>query len=481
MTGSPTACLVLPVMDPAVEARLRYAFSAYAALHGIRVLPGPAADVRIGYGPDAGDADVTLAAGYRPRPARTPAPAPTWVDGMPCFQLAPSGEPDLLGEVFEWLAAPHEAACTELDEVGRVPPEHTLAGTHRLDRRVPWVNRWLARLHAQVRTALPRLPASPPSPFGPGNTFVASHDMDHLSSNPLRNGVRVVKNIGIAVARRRDLRTGMQIVGAAVQRVGRRRPTVVGIDDLLAGQAERGVRATYTVVAESTHRRDPGYRLDEPYVQRTLRRISAAGHELAVHGSYRSLERPGEERTSQLVREYQLLAAAGHPAVGGRQHWLRHRGGELFDALAAAGAQWDSTVGHPDAVGYRNGAAFPYLPYDLEHERPRNTVEVPLVVMERALCSASDDPGSWPGIALDVLHAAGPDGWGGTAVLWHDYAMTGTTLPAPLAATFWTVLDGGDRWLPAADVADAARRRWTAAGAGCEPPARAAVDAPKVG
>lgn len=479
MTGSPTACLVLSVPDPLIEARLRYAFGAYAALHGIRLLDGPVVDVRIGYGPtapDGPDVDLTLAAGYRPRPATAPAPAPTWVDGMPCFHLTPGGEPDVLGEIFEWLAAPHEAACTELDDVGRVPPVHTLAGTHGLDRRVPWANRWLARLHARVRAVLPRLPAAPPSPFGPGNTFVASHDMDHLSSNPLRNGVRVVKNVGIAVAGRRDPRTALQIVGAAANRVARRRPTVVGIDDLLAGQAERGVRASYTVVAESTHHRDPGYRLDEPYVQRTLRRISAAGHELAVHGSYCSLQ-PAE----QLAREYALLESAGHPAIGGRQHWLRHRGGELFDALAAAGARWDSTVGHPDVVGYRNGAAFPYLPYDLGRERPRDIVEIPLVVMERALCSASDDPAAWPGIALDVLRAAGPDGWGGTAVLWHDYAMTGTTLPAPLAATFWAVLDGGDRWLPAAEIATAVRERWTAAGARSPAPVRAAADAPRAG
>jgi hypothetical protein len=477
MTGSPTARLVLPVVDPAIEARLRYAFSAYAALHGIRVLDTPGADVRIGYGPAAADVDLTLAAGYRPRPAAATAPAPTWVDGMPCFHLAPGGEPDILGEVFEWLAAPHEAACTRLDGVGRVPPEHTLAGTHRLDRRVPWVNRWLARLHAQVRTVLPRLPAAPPSPFGPGNTFVASHDLDHLSGRPLRNAARVAKNVGIALAGR-DLGAGVQIVGAAAQRLRQRRPTVVGIDELLAGQAERGVRASYTVVAESTHRRDPGYRLDEPYVQRTLRRISAAGHELAVHGSYRSLQ-PAD----QLVREYRLLEAAGHPAVGGRQHWLRHRGGELFDALAAAGAQWDSTIGHPDVIGYRNGAAFPYLPYDLERERPRPIVEIPLVVMERALCTTADDPASWPGIAIDVLRAAGTDGWGGTAVLWHDYAMTGTTLPAPLAGAFWTVLDAGDRWLPAAAVAAAARERWAAAGApdAASAPVRTPADAPRTG
>jgi hypothetical protein len=460
MTSSPTARLVLSTGDARTEARLRYAFSAYAALHGIRVVDGHSADVCVAHGDTGELADVILAAGYMPRPGSEPAPAPVWVDGMPCFHLAPGGEPDVLGEVFEWLGAPHEMACTDVDDVGRVPPENTLAGTHGLDRRIPWANKWLARLHSAVRTALPGLPVAPPSPFGAPRTFVASHDLDHLSGRRLVNGRRVLKNVGIALAHRREVRTGMQIVGAATHRIRRREPALVGVDELLAGEAARGVRATYTVVAESTHRRDPGYSLDDDFVIRTLRRIAEDGHELAVHGSYRSLEEPG-----QLAREYEMLAYAGFPASGGRQHWLRHRGGELFAALREAGAQWDSTSGHPDVVGFRHGAAFPFLPYDLENERPHPIVEIPLVVMERALCTAADDPAAWPGIATEVLRAAGEDGWGGTAVLWHDYAFTGTTLPVRLAEAYWAVLDAGDRWVTAAEVATAVRARWVAAGA----------------
>ncbi|MEK6441744.1 hypothetical protein [Pseudonocardia sp. T1-2H] len=456
----PTARLILSTPDPRSVARLRYAFSAYAALHGIRVVDDDSADVTVAHGDVDTAVQVRLPAGYRLRPDTEPAPPPVQVDGMPCFHLAPSGEPDVLGEVFEWLAAPHERASTELDDIGRIPPEHTLAGTHGLDRRVPWANRWLARLHRAVRTALPGLPGSPPSPFGASRTFVASHDMDHLSSRRLVNGHRVLKNVGVAVAGRRDLRTGAAILGAAARRTVHGRPTIVGVADLLAGEAARGVRATYTVVAESTHRRDPGYRLDDDFVRHTLADIAEAGHELAVHGSYRSLEVPG-----QLEHEYALLADAGFPATGGRQHWLRHRGGELFAALERAGAEWDSTYGHPDLVGYRHGAAFPFLPYDLDRERARPVVEIPMVVMERALCTAGSRPADWAATATEVLRAAGDDGWGGTAVLWHDYAFPGAALPAGLAETYWAVLDAGDHWVTAAEVAAATRTRWADAGA----------------
>jgi hypothetical protein len=459
VTDRPTARLVVSDRDPRTRARIRYAFSAYAALHGMRVVGSGAADVIVAHGDAEEQAHVRVPAGYRPRPASEPAPAPKWADGMPCFHDTPDG-PDVLGEVFEWLAAPHELACPALDAVGRVPPWHTLAGTHGIDRTVPWVNRWLATLHVAVRTALPRLPAGPPSPFGPGTTFVATHDLDHLSGSRLVNARRIVKNVGIALVGDRDLRTAVQIVDRAVRRTVGRRPAVVGVGELVVGEAARGVRSTYCVVPDSTHRRDPGYVLADEYVLRTLRTIAAAGHEIAVHGSYRSLEEPG-----QLAREYELLAAAGFPATGGRQHWLRHRGGELFAALAAVGARWDSTSGHPDDVGYRHGAAFPFLPYDFASERAHPVVEIPLVVMERALCSAARDPALWPGTAVEVLRAAGEHGWGGVAVLWHDDAFTGTTFPAGVADAYWAVLDAGDRWVTAGEAAAAARERWRAAGA----------------
>ncbi len=413
------------------------------------------------YGQAAEPADVVIAAGYRPRAATTPAPTPTWIDGLPCFHPARTGEPDPLAEIFEWLAAPHEAACTELDDVGRVPPRHTLAGTHGLDPRIPWVNRFLARLHTAVRRALPRLPAAPPSPFPAGRTFVASHDVDHLSDRRLVNSRRIVENVGIALLRRHDPATAVQIAVRRGTTRGEPPPgRQSGCAELLAGEAARGVRASYPIVAESLHPRDPGYRLDDDHVLRTLHDIAEAGHELGVHGSYRSLERPG-----QLAREYELLTDAGFPVSGGRQHWLRHRGPELFDALVAAGAEWDSTRGHPDDIGFRHGAAFPFLPYDLTAEQAIPVVEIPLVVMERALCTATPDPAAWATTAVDVLRAAGDDGWGGVAVLWHDAAFTGTYLPARLADAYWAVLDAGDRWTTGGEVAAAARARWEAAGA----------------
>jgi hypothetical protein len=456
-----TLRLVLGATEPRIEARIRYAFSAYAALYGMRVVQDADATVIVAYGGNVGPANIVLPASYQLRPAWSPAPAPEWVGGMPCFHLTRSGEPDLLAEVFEWLAAPHELASEELDDIGRVAPRNTLAGTHGLDRRIPWVNRWLACVHAKVRAVLPRLPIAPQSPFGVPRTFVASHDLDHLSGSRAVNARRVVKNMGVSLLARRDVRTPIQVGVAALDRALRGLPTADGVAELLRGEQDRGIRSTYTTVPLSGHPRDPGYSLDDEYVATTLRRIAEDGHEIAVHGSYQSLETAGG-----LEYEYRVLAAAGYLATGGRQHWLRHRGGELFAELVRAGAAWDATGGHPDDVGYRHGAAFPFLPYDFENERPFPLIEIPLVVMERALCNESPDPDQWCEAAVAVLHAAGQEGWGGVSVLWHDAAFTATAAyPARLADVYWNLLDAGDRWVTANEMAAAARDRWQTAGA----------------
>ena len=467
MIGSPTARLVLSAPDAVTRARLRYAFSAYAALYGIRVVDGPTADVTVAHGPDAeAESDVTLAAGYQPRPIDTPAPPPQWVDDMPSFHRAPSGQPDLLGEVFEWLAAPHEAACTQLDRVGRVPPEHTLAGTHRLDRRVPWANRWLARLHTAVRAALPRLPADPPSPFGPGNTFVASHDLDHLAGNPLRNGARVLKNVGIATVSDHDPRPGVRILGAAARRL---RPAPADRDGR-GGPAGRRGRAGGAGQLHGGRRVDPPPRSWLP-ARRSVRAGHAAPDRRARPraGVARQLPEPGPSPAAGPGvpaagrgglpgdrRAAALAAAPGRRAVrragAGRRRVGLHAGPPGRRSATATGRRSRSCPTIWRASGHGRSWRFRSWSWNGRCARLRPT-------RRRGPRSPST-----------CCARRATDGWGGTAVLWHDYAMTGTTLAAGLADAYWAVLDAGDRWLPAADVAAAARDRWAAAGADVSTP-----------
>jgi hypothetical protein len=106
---------------------------------------------------------------------------------------------------------------------------------------------------------------------------------------------------------------------------------------------------------------------------------------------------------------------------GQRYHYLRVDPHANLAALPALGLRYDSTLGFPDAPGFRAGIAQPFRPWDLTAERPLDLVEIPLAAMDVTL--AED---RYLGLAvheaedrlLALLDRAAEDG-GGFAVLWH--------------------------------------------------------------
>jgi hypothetical protein len=63
--SSPTARLLISTADRSWSPRIRYAFGAYAALYGLRVVEGGSADITVGYGHTDEPVDVRIAARRR--------------------------------------------------------------------------------------------------------------------------------------------------------------------------------------------------------------------------------------------------------------------------------------------------------------------------------------------------------------------------------------------------------------------------------
>jgi hypothetical protein len=105
--------------------------------------------------------------------------------------------------------------------------------------------------------------------------------------------------------------------------------------------------------------------------------IRDAGGEVGLHGSYTAaddLERLDEERA-------RLEAIAG-PVLGHRYHYLRvdpHRN------LTRLPFRYDTTLGFPDAVGFRAGIARPFHPWDFVRDAPAEILEIPLAAMDATL------------------------------------------------------------------------------------------------
>jgi len=144
--------------------------------------------------------------------------------------------------------------------------------------------------------------------------------------------------------------------------------------------------------------------------------IVAAGGEVGLHGTYRAADDP-----ARLAREAEVLRGLGADVRGQRYHYLRVDPHANLAPLSALGLRYDSTLGFPDAPGFRAGIAQPFRPWDLAAERPLDLVEVPLAAMDVTLGEdryLGLDVQEAEGRLLGLLDRAAEQG-GGFAVLWH--------------------------------------------------------------
>ena len=149
---------------------------------------------------------------------------------------------------------------------------------------------------------------------------------------------------------------------------------------------------------------------------RLVETLLGAGAEVGLHGSYSAADDP-----VRLAAEKQKLEALTGPFAGHRYHYLRVDPHRNLAPLAAAGLRYDTTLGFPDAVGFRAGIARPFRPWSFERDEPLDLVEIPLAAMDATLAEER-----YLGLAakraepqlMRLLDWAAEYG-GAFAVLWH--------------------------------------------------------------
>jgi hypothetical protein len=215
-------------------------------------------------------------------------------------------------------------------------------------------------------------------------TVVLTHDVD----SPwrwTRVGVR-----GAAARARRDVRRGRlapalrEATGLAAAPLHRLRGTDPNwrFEEIVAEERRRGATGSTFFVLAAQHDPHDGaapedYERLRPRLVETLR---GSGAEIGLHGSYTAA---GD--AARLQSEKAALEALGGPLHGHRYHYLRADPHRNLAPLAAAGLTYDTTLGFPDAVGFRAGIARPFRPWDFERDAPLDLVEIPLAAMDATL------------------------------------------------------------------------------------------------
>lgn len=187
--------------------------------------------------------------------------------------------------------------------------------------------------------------------------------------------------------------------------------------EILAAEREHGATSTFFLLAGHGDRHDGA----SPEVYQRLRprlvgAILEGGGEVGLHGSY--LAARDAER---LAAEVRALEELGAEVRGQRYHYLRLDPHANLAPLASLGLRYDTTLGFPDAPGFRAGIAQPFRPWDVDSDRPLDLLEIPLAAMDVTLgeerylgLSAHEAEGR----LLALLDYAAEHG-GGFSILWH--------------------------------------------------------------
>jgi peptidoglycan/xylan/chitin deacetylase (PgdA/CDA1 family) len=187
--------------------------------------------------------------------------------------------------------------------------------------------------------------------------------------------------------------------------------------EIVAEENAHGARSTFFVMAGHGHRADGA--APESYDRlrpRLVETLVETGAEVGLHGSYLAAE-----DLDRLARERALLAQLDGPLVGHRYHYLRVDPHRNLVPLVDVGFRYDTSLGFPDALGFRAGIAHPFRPWDLERNRPADLVEVPLAVMDATLAEERYEGLSAEAAkprVFSLLDWAAEHG-GGFSILWH--------------------------------------------------------------
>lgn len=309
---------------------------------------------------------------------------------------------DELADAFFHLARIEELAG-QRDEHGRF-----LAAASCVDPLDPPVER--------LRRALG---LEPPRWRGARFAVALTHDVDvpwRWTRLGVRGSAARLKSHVLARRRAGAVREARALAGMPVHRLRGTDPNW-RFREITDAERDRGASSTFFLLAGHSDRHDGA----SPEVYDRLRprlveTILEGGGEVGLHGSYLAARDAG-----LLAVEANALEELGAEVRGQRYHYLRVDPHANLAPLPALGLRYDTTLGFPDAPGFRAGIAHPFRPWDVAAARPLDLVEIPLAAMDVTLgeerylgLSAAQAEGR----LLELLDFASEHG-GGFSVLWH--------------------------------------------------------------
>lgn len=160
---------------------------------------------------------------------------------------------------------------------------------------------------------------------------------------------------------------------------GKEKSPYWNFQEIMDMEEKYGARSSfYFLATDSDIRR---FRYDIEDLEGELGRIVDRGWEVGLHGGYYACN-----DLEEILREKERLERVlGRKVTGYRNHYLRFCVPDSWEILEKAGFEYDTTLGYPDTVGFRNGMCHPFQPYNLRTGAETRIMEIPMVIMDGTL------------------------------------------------------------------------------------------------
>jgi peptidoglycan/xylan/chitin deacetylase (PgdA/CDA1 family) len=307
------------------------------------------------------------------------------------------------------------------------------AGQPAANAGIPALELHIALLRDLIVTSGAPLAEIPPVPEGYRFIACMTHDLDHPSirrhkfdHTTLGFLYRAILGSLLRACRKQLslrglLRNWLAAVRLPFVHLGLARDFWYGFDRYV--HLENGFRSTFFVIpfkdrpGRFGQGRAPGFRATRygaADISAKIRKLMAEGCEIGLHGIDAWLD-----SSSGCKELHEIRRITGTQEMGARMHWLYFCEQSPL-ALDQAGADYDSTIGYNETVGYRAGTGQVYKPLGVTR-----LLELPLHIMDTALFYSSGlnlypaEPQKRVGGIIDNATKFG----GVVTVNWHDRSI----------------------------------------------------------
>lgn len=287
---------------------------------------------------------------------------------------------DIIGLTYWMLTRKEELGRTDLDSHHRFAATSSHAFQNGYLER-PIVDEWLQILRQVIKRVWPQLELKEHQ-----FEIKVSHDVDEPSRYAFKSITGLARTMASDVVRQKDFRSallGSWIWMNSGKDIHPRDPA--NTFDWLMDQSEKNglTSAFYFICGRTDPAKDAHYDPEMPQIRRLMHKMHARGHEIGLHPSYNTYNKPEEirkeaERLRKVCHEEDITQAEW----GGRMHFLRWDQSITPGAWADAGLAYDSTLSYADRPGFRCGTCFEYPAFDVTIDQVLPLRIRPLVAMD---------------------------------------------------------------------------------------------------